>query len=177
MAIADGPRYVIEPFSKDRHDRSKFSCGVEPLDRYLQEQADQDRKRKIAVPYMLIEEGQPNILGYYSLSAFSIHLGELPPDVAKRLPRYPDVPATLLGRLAVNQGYQGQGLGELLLMDALYRSLDQSYRVASFAIVVDAINDNATDFYLHFEFLPFPDHPKRLFLPLKTIEELRSTTP
>lgn len=173
MPIIDEPRYVIEPFSKDRHDRSNFSCAIEPLDRYLREQADQDRKKRIAAPFVLVEEGQPNVLGYYTLSAFSIHLEQLPPAVARRLPHYPDVPATLLGRLAVNQVHQGQRLGEFLLMDALYRSLGQSNKVASFAVVVDAINENARSFYLHFEFLPFPDRPDRLFLPMKTIEQLR----
>ncbi|OGF55203.1 MAG: GNAT family N-acetyltransferase [Candidatus Fraserbacteria bacterium RBG_16_55_9] len=162
----------MEPFNKKRHDRSSFCCGIELLDRYLHEQADQDRKRKIAAPFVLIEEDQLDVLGYYTLSAFSIHLEELPPDLTKRLPRYPDVPATLLGRLAVDQMHQGKGLGELLLMDALHRSLSQTAKVASFAIVVDAINENARNFYLHFGFQLFPDRSDRLFLPMKTIEQL-----
>jgi GNAT superfamily N-acetyltransferase len=172
MPSSDKPRYIVEPLSKDRHDRSHFSCGIDSLDRYLREQADQDRKRKIAVPFVLVEKDQPTVLGYYTLSALSVHLGELPPGVAKRLPHYPVVPATLLGRLAVHRTGQGQGLGEFLLMDALFRSLDQSTKVASFAIVVDALNESARNFYLRFEFMPFPSHPNRLFLPMKTVEKL-----
>ncbi len=172
MPSFDNPRYVVEPLNKNRHDRSHFSCGIELLDRYLKEQADQDRKRKIAVPFVLVEKDQPHVLGYYTLSSLSIHLEELPPGVAKRLPRYPDVPATLLGRLAVHRMSQRQGLGEFLLMDALYRSLDQSGKVASFAVVVDSINESARNFYLHFEFIPFPDRPDRLFLPMETIKKL-----
>lgn len=125
------------------------------------------------MPFVLVEKGQPNVLGYYTLSAFSIHLGELPPSVAQKLPRYPDVPATLLGRLAVHRECQGQRLGEFLLVDALYRGLDQSDKVASFAIVVDSINEDARNFYLHFGFIPFPNRLDRLFLPMKTVEQLR----
>jgi predicted GNAT family N-acyltransferase len=166
-------RYVIEPLRKDWHDRAQFSCGIESLDRYLKEQADQDRKRKIAAPFVLIEKDQPPVLGYYTLSALSIHLEQLPSDVAQKLPRYPEVPATLLGRLAVHQECRGQRLGEFLLLDALYRSCDQSEKVASFAVVVDAIDESARNFYLHFGFISFPERFERLFLPMKTIEQLR----
>lgn len=170
MSQTAEPQYRIESFDKKRHNRSNFACGVESLDLYLQKQVNQDLKRKIAAPFVLVEEGQPEVLGYYTLSAFSVHLGELPPDITKRLPRYPDVPATLLGRLAVDQTCRGRGLGEFLLMDALHRSLKQTGKIASFAVVVDAVNEDARNFYLHFGFQPFPDRADRLFLPMKTIE-------
>ena len=166
------PRYLIEPFDKNCHSRSAFSCGVESLDLYLHNQIAQDLKRKIAAPFVLLEVGQIEVLGYYTLSAFSVRLRELPPDMTKRLPLYPDVPATLLGRLAVDRKYCGRGLGEFLLMDALHRSMEQTRKIASFAIVVDAIDDDARYFYLHFGFLPFPDFAARLFLPMQTIDKL-----
>lgn len=172
MSQTDEPQYRIEPFDKKRHNRSNFACGIESLDLYLQRQVNQDLKRKIAAPFVLVEEGQPEVLGYYTLSAFSVHLGELPADITKRLPRYPDVPATLLGRLAVDQTCRGRGLGEFLLMDALHRSLRQTEKIASFAVVVDAVNEDARNFYLHFGFQPLPDRADRLFLPMKTIEKL-----
>ncbi|MFQ5794421.1 MAG: GNAT family N-acetyltransferase [Candidatus Bipolaricaulia bacterium] len=174
MSETDESPYLIEPFDKKRHDRSNFSCGIESLDRYLHKQASQDRKRRIAAPFVLVKEGQPDVLGYYTLSAFSIYLEDLPVDLAQRLPHYPDVPATLLGRLAVDQKWQGKGLGEFLLMDALSRSLNQANKIASFALVVDAVNENARNFYLYFGFQPFLDRPDRLFLPMKTIEQLFS---
>jgi predicted GNAT family N-acyltransferase len=98
-------------------------------------------------------------------------LGELPKELIKKLPRYPEVPATLLGRLAIDITCRGQGLGEYLLSDALYRSLASSKEVASFAVIVDAIDERARDFYLHFNFIPFPESHNRLFLPMKTIEQ------
>lgn len=170
MPESDPQLYRIEPFDKSRHDRTNFSCGIESLDHYLKKQANQDLKRGIAAPFVLVEEGQPDVLGYYTLSAFSIDLEDLPKGLTRKLPRYPEVPATLLGRLAVDRSCQGKGLGEFLLIDALDRSLDQSDKVASFAVVVDVINDRARDFYLHFGFQPLADRPDRLFLTMKDIE-------
>ncbi|MGH9340143.1 MAG: DUF1778 domain-containing protein [Acidobacteriota bacterium] len=87
----------------------------------------QDARRDVAVPFVLVDEHSPKtILGYYTLSAFSVDLGDLPADMIRRLPSYPVVRATLLGRLAVNQRHQGRGIGEFLLMDALQRVHTQS---------------------------------------------------
>jgi len=171
--VAEVPTaYRIEPLEPRRHDRDGFSCGKEPLDRYLKQQASQDARNKIAAPFVALPEGSTIVAGYYSLSALSIPLGKLPDAVAKKLPRYPEVPVTLLGRLARDMRHKGQGLGELLLMDSLARSLTTSRQVASFAVVVDAIDTEAYAFYQHFEFLPFPDRPDRLFLPMRVIEKL-----
>jgi GNAT superfamily N-acetyltransferase len=112
------------------------------------------------------------LCGYYTLSAFSIELAALPSDIAKQLPRYPVVPATLLGRLAVDSRFHGLKLGAFLLMDALQRAYQQADHIASAAVVVDAIDDEARRFYLHFDFLTFPEHQDRLFLPMRTIVEL-----
>ena len=91
---------------------------------------------------------------------------------ARKLPSYPNVPVTLLGRLAVDQRHAGQDLGEFLLMDALHRSLTQSSQIAAVATVVDAIDDNAIRFYRHFNFMPFPELLNRLFLPMQTVAAL-----
>lgn len=166
------PSWIFQPLAK-HHDRDAFSCGNESLDDYLKKTARQDASRKVAAPFVLIEAVDPKtILGYYTLSAFSVDLGALPEDVARKLPFYPNVPVTLLGRLAVDQRQQGRGLGEILLMDALYRALFLSSQIASTAVVVEAIDDQAVSFYRHFNFLPFPDKPNRLFLPMKTIADL-----
>ncbi len=163
--------FAIEPLGK-HHQRAAFSSGSESLDRYLRHQAGQEARRHIAVTFVLVDTQHQVIAGYYTLSATSILLGELPPEVADKLPRYPLVPATLLGRLAVDTGYQGKGLGEFLLMDALRRSLAQSQAIASMAVVVDAEGDRASSFYARYGFIQFPEHPHRLFLPMKTIAAL-----
>jgi predicted N-acetyltransferase YhbS len=161
--------WVIESL-RSGHDRASFSCGNASLDRYLKEQARQDLRRACATTFVLVaKRGRPSILGYYTLSSYGIDVGELPADVAKKLPRYPLIPATLLGRLAVDLRYQGQGIGEILLMDALYRALVQSVKIGAAAVVVDAIDAGATKFYEHFEFIAFPSIRGRLFLPMKTI--------
>ena len=142
--------YRVEPLRAD-HNRASFHSGVPELDRYLQQQAGQDARRRVAAPFVLIG---PNgaLAGYYTLSAYSVRLGELPEATAKKLPHYPLPPATLLGRLAVAASCRGQHLGRFLLMDALYRSWKNTSEVASIGVVVEALGENARAFYLHHEF-------------------------
>ena len=164
--------WLIEPLAK-RHDRNAFSCGKWLLDRYLKNQAGQDARRRVAAPFVMVAGGGgAAVLGYYTLSAFGIDLGDLPEETARRLPRYPTVPATLLGRLAVHRDCRGQGLGEFLLMDALYRALTQSTRIAAAAVIVDAMDDDAWRFYRHFDFISFPARGDLLFLPMTIVARL-----
>jgi GNAT superfamily N-acetyltransferase len=114
------------------------------------------------------------ILGYYTLSAYGIRVTELPAHLAKRLPRYPLIPTTLLGRLAVSRERQGQKLGRLLLMDALHRSWKNTTQIASVGVVAEAINEAAHSFYRHHEFIALDGHPKRLFVAMLTLEKLFS---
>ena len=164
-------RYRVEALGR-QHDRSGFSCGSEPLDHYLRAQAGQDARKHVAAPFVLCEGEGHTVLGFYTLSAISVDIGEWPETVAKKLPRYPVVPATLLGRLAIDRRFQGQGAGEYLLMDALHRSLQASRQVAALAVIVDAKDERAVTFYRRYEFIPFVDQPTRLFLPLSVIEKL-----
>src|SRR5437660_9005663 len=158
----------IEPLRND-HDRTDFSCGNATLDRYLKEQAGQDFRRDCATPFILVPRpGSTSILGFYTLSSYGIDVGELPADVVRKLPRYPLIPATLLGRLAVDRRYQGQGIGEFLLLDALHRAVVKSSEIAAAAVVVDAIDARAAQFYQHFGFVPFPSIAGCLFLSMKT---------
>jgi GNAT superfamily N-acetyltransferase len=160
--------YRIEAL-RPAHDRGAFHSGVEELDEYLKRQAGQDARRKVAAPFVLLDAND-TILGYYTLSAYSVRLSVLPEALAKKLPRYPLVPATLLGRLAVSTACHGRGLGRLLLMDALHRSWRNTAEVASAGVAVEALDAAARRFYLHHEFMPLLDHPNRLFLPMTTIE-------
>lgn len=166
----DKPHFVIEPLSQ-RHDRAAFSCGVEALDAYLQNQAGQDFRKRAAVPFIITPDGK-TIAGYYTLSQYAIQLDEIPEDIAKKLPKYPIIPATLLGRLAVSTGFRGQGLGALLLMDALNRALQHSRELASAGVVVDAKEAAALRFCTKFGFLELPRVARRLFLPMGTVEQL-----
>ena len=154
------------------HDRSAFACGSDALDRYLQHQARQDAERRVAAPFVLVSPPAPRVLGYYTLSAFTVHIDELPEALARKLPRYPQLPVTLIGRLAVDRALQGQGAGALLLMDALFRSLSGAAQIAALAVVVDAKDDAAAAFYRRFDFLPLQIPPRRLFLPMKTVERI-----
>jgi predicted GNAT family N-acyltransferase len=163
-------KFAIEPLG-DKHDRAAFSCGVEALDSYLHKQAGQDARRHAAVPFVATADGK-TIAGYYTLSQYAIQLDAVPDAVAKKLPKYPMVPTTLLGRLAVSTEFRGRRVGETLLMDALRRSLELSKQVASTGVIVDAKDDSAVSFYTKYGFLDLPKVERRLFLPVGTIEQL-----
>jgi len=148
----------IEPLGP-RHDRSGFSCGVSVLDRYLQEQAGQDARRRVAAPFVASTNGI-KVLGFYTLSATSIQLADIPAALAKKLPWYPRLPATLLGRLATDLSARGVGLGRLLLVDAIVRAVRSD--IASFAMVLEAKDDTAASFYERESFSRLPGTPIRL---------------
>ncbi|MCO5146097.1 MAG: GNAT family N-acetyltransferase [Aquamicrobium sp.] len=152
-----------------QHDRAAFESGVEPLDRYFRTQAGQDARKHMAAPFVLVlPDG--TVGGYYTLSAMAVNVGEWPEATVRKLPRYPLIPATLLGRLAVDRRHQGRGYGRFLLADALYRALRSE--VASFAVIVDAKDEAARRFYERESFLPFPDRPLMLFRPMADIAAL-----
>lgn len=152
-----------------QHDRSTFASGVEALDRYFRVQAGQEARKHIATPFVLVL-ADGSVGGYYTLSATAIKLASLPPGMVRRLPRYPLVAATLLGRLAVDRQHRGKGYGRFLLADALFRAVRSE--IASFAAVVDAKDETARRFYARESFLPFPDQPMKLFRPLSDIAVL-----
>lgn len=151
------------------HDRAAFDCGSDPLTRYLRQQASQDMRRRVAACFVALQ-GETRIAGFYTLAAASVLLADLPAATAKKLPRYPMVPAVRMGRLAVDQAFKGQGLGGALLADALARCARAE--IAAHALVVDAKDEGAAAFYRHHGFLPLPDSPLTLFLPLATVQGL-----
>ena len=165
------PKYEIEPLG-DAHDRAAFASGIAPLDRYLREQAGQEMRRNVAAVFVLRMGGSSTIAGYYTLSATSTEPTGLPRDLQKRLPRYPTLPALLIGRLAVDQRYQGQGIGRALLTSALSRSLRLRTEVGAIGVIVDAKDDRARQFYERYGFQGFLDDPYRLFLPMQTVADL-----
>lgn len=166
----DEPALVIEPLGP-RHDRATFSCGEPALDGYLQRQASQDVRRRIARVFVAVVGSPTEVAGYYTLSAASFAKADLPAEVGKRLPHHA-IPAVLLGRLAIASPRQGHGLGESLLLDAIRRVVRASETIAVHAMIVDAKNDRAARFYERYGFMRFPSLPRRLFLPIQTFEQL-----
>lgn len=122
--------------------------------------------------FVLIDQPDSNVLAYYTLSAYSVEVVELDNVLAKSLPKYPLLPATLLGRLAVDVNYQGKGVGEVVLIDALKRSLAATVQVASIAIVVDAVDQRAASFYQKYGFQGFKQHPLKLYLSMRSVAQL-----
>ncbi len=152
--------------------RKEFSCGVAALDRYLQTRARQDADSRVAATFVLTEPPATHVLGYYTLSSASILLDDLPATLRKKLPRYPQLPVTLLGRLAVDQRAKRRGFGEFLLLDALRRSFEAADDIGAMAVIVDAKDESAAKFYARYGFMPLPEHARRMFLSMNTVAEL-----
>lgn len=155
----------IEPLG-DAHERGAFRCGEEALDWYFQTQATQDIRRRVANCFVAVEIATGQVAAFYTMSAASIAFVDLPPEESKRLPRYPTLPAVRIGRLAVDERFQGRGLGEALLMNAVERTIRAD--AAAFTLLVEAKNDRAVAFYRRYGFRALQDHPRTLFLPLAT---------
>jgi GNAT superfamily N-acetyltransferase len=163
--------YISEPL-QTKYNKTDFLCGESLLDNYIQKQANQDIKRKLAACFVIPDSVSNRIAAYYTLSNNSIPLHEVPLELRKKLPKsYHSIPTTLLGRLAIDKNYQGRGMGKLLLIDALKRSYLTSKNIGSFAVIVDPLHDKAKRFYLKYGFIPLPDSGK-MFLPMKTIGQL-----
>lgn len=152
-----------EPLGK--HERRLFSCGVAALDDWFRLRAGQDDKRNVARIFVAIDD-QLGVVGFYTLSTFALTIGDLPDKHAKRLPRYDLIPAALIGRLARDRRVRGQGVGDLLLADAVRRIASAANTLAVFAIIVEAKDEQAAAFYRDFGFMGFPSRPLRLFLPV-----------
>jgi GNAT superfamily N-acetyltransferase len=152
--------------------KQKFESGTEQLDNYLHYQAGQDVKRKLTAVFILPGEDY-TIKGYYTLSNDALPRNSIPEHLLKKLPlAYANLPVMLLGRLAIHKSFQGQGLGSLLLIDALKRSYNTAVSsIGSMTIVVDPIDEKARSFYLKYGFIDLPDSG-RMFNPMGTVAQL-----
>jgi ribosomal protein S18 acetylase RimI-like enzyme len=163
---------TVPPFRfeslNEQHHRSVFRCGEQALDKYFQTQVTQDIRRRIANCFVGVETATERVAAFYTLSAASIALTELPPDETRRLPHYPAVPVVRIGRLAVDLHFQRRGPGELMLMNVVHRMVHDS--AAAFALLVDAKNDIAVTFYQRYGFRAIAGKPRTLFLPLATAQ-------
>jgi predicted GNAT family N-acyltransferase len=168
--MTEGPHYQILALNPSVHDRAEFDCGEAPLNRYFREQASQEMKRKVAGCWVIVSQERPDhVLGFYTLSSEAVdmkELGDADPDVAKRLPRYPRLGAVLLGRLAVAKTAQKQGLGELLLFDAMHRTLNAQIPAA--LMITDPKDSAAGAFYRKYGFKAL--NPERLFITTQQLQ-------
>ena len=152
------------------HKRDDFDCGEESLNRYLRQYASQHQKKNIGRVYVAVEVGQQKVLGYYTLANGAVSFASVPS--AKGLPREYPIPVILLARIAVDNSMRGQGMGAALLFDALKRAAEVAEVSAAYAVIVDALHDQAKSFYLHYDFDESLDDPLRLFLPLSDVRAL-----
>ena len=161
------PLFVVELLAD--HDRTEFSCGTAALDRYFKTQVTQDIRRHVTNCFVAVEVGTQIVAGFYTIAAASIPTPDLPENITKKLPRYPSVPAIRVGRLAVDAGFHGRGLGGALLADAAAKGLKAD--AAAFAMLVDAKDEAAVAFYEHHGFERLISQPGSLFLALGTAEK------
>ena len=167
---SDSTRFLIEPLDPATHRREAFDCGVAPLNEFLRTRARKEAVAGMSVCFVAVPRDEPRqVAGFYTLSAAIIVRSELPDTLTKKLPRYRELPATLLGRLARSLDFKGARLGDLLMVSALCRAVEGAKQIASWAIVTDPKDQNARKFYGSFGFRPLT--PERLFL---TMEEAAS---
>lgn len=166
----DNPKYFFEPLG-NAHNRAAFSSEEPALTIYLQTQANQDAHKNLAAVFVMTSDGK-QIAGYYTLSQYAIKSDEIPIEIRRKLSRQNEIPATMIGRLARHEELRHTGAGDLVLADALNRSLENSRQVASWAVVVDAKNLKVAEFYKRWEFQELPSKPLKLFLPMKTIAKM-----
>lgn len=166
-------KFKSEPLDRKKHNRAAFSCEHQALTDYIKQQASQDVKKNVAAVFVLTPD-RVTISGYYTLSQYGVDAGDVPQELLEQLkiPKYPRLPATLIGRLARHRDLKGQAIGEILLMDALRKALEATRTVASVAVVVEAKDENAVKFYKRYGFIAIPDHPDRLFMPMATVRQL-----
>ena len=164
---------MTQPFAIEllglQHKRDTFACGVEPLDRYFREQVSQDVRRRATACYVMREAATDAIAGFYTLAAGSVLLSGMPQTLAKKLPRYPDVPVARLGRLAVDEKFRVRKLGAAMLWDAISRAARSE--VVVYGVVVDAKDDEAVAFYEHHGFVMLSAGTRRLVLPIASVAE------
>lgn len=162
--------FFIEPLAG--HDRATFTCGEASVDRWFRERAGQMARRGLAAVHVLVEEATGTVAGFYTLSNFTVTVTELPPALARGMPRNILLPAHLIGQLGVDTRYQGRRLGDLLLYDALKRAERLTGESASLGVVVHALSERAAGWYRRNGFEPFPDFPLHLILRMQDIRAL-----
>ena len=164
-------QFIVEALDPAKHGREMFDCGVSALNDFLRTRARKEMEAGTSACFVLVpESAAERIAGFYTLSAAAIRRSDLPEALVKKLPRYPELPATMLGRLARSLEFKGQGIGNRLMISALWRAVEGAKQVASWAVVTEPKDERASRFYESFGFRALT--PYRLFIPIKDAAEL-----
>lgn len=151
--MSNQPIFIVEPLNPAKHRREEFDCGVAALNDFLRLRARKEMESGTSACFVMVAEDEPSVIaGYYTLSAATIQRTALPESVTKKLPRYHEFPATLLGRLARDLRFKGQQIGERLMASMMHRAVKASGEIASWAIVTDPKDTKAREFYSSFGF-------------------------
>jgi GNAT superfamily N-acetyltransferase len=161
--------FGLEPLSR-RHPRRAFRCGEVQVDDWLATKALQHQDKHLSVTKVLLDQAAA-IAGYYTLATGQVDFGDLPAELAKRLPRRA-LPVAVLAWLGISTLHQGQGLGRSLLAQALRDCYEAGKTFAFIAVILDCLGDSARAFYQQWDFAELPGHPYRLFLSAKQLEAM-----
>lgn len=165
------PKWITLPFAEG-HDAADFDCGNPTLSDWIRQYAGQHERRGLARTYVLVRPGESRVMGYYALATTSIQFDVVPSKHAKKLPRRSPIPAVLIGRLAVDRSLHGQGLGAVLLIDAMRKADSVAGQVGVQSIVVHAMDDEVKGFYTKRGFEELLDDPRHLFIPMPVVRRL-----
>ena len=170
-------RFAIRGFDPSKHDRTDFSCGVTQIDNYLKLTAKKASKADVVRIWVVVDP-EDRIIGFYGINMHAVHAGEMPEPVAKKALGHGFLPAAFIAMVGVDRSHQGRGLGTALLADALNRIAGAADEIAACVVVLDVLNDGDPDavarrkaYYQGLGFIPLPDHPFRLFMPIETARE------
>lgn len=177
-AVRHSQWILVEPFDPQKHDRAAFSCGTVRLDNFLKRTARKQQAGDFTRVWIATGSGQTRILGYYALNAHSLEGDDLPVHLTRNAPRSGSIPAVYLSMIAVDHRYQGQGIGRILLADALKRAAVAAGEVGLKAVILDVIEDGGTEitekrraFYAGMGFQSFPSRPLRMFISIETVRQ------
>jgi ribosomal protein S18 acetylase RimI-like enzyme len=162
-------RLTIEPLDRQKHDRAAFSCGVATIDNYIAKSAAKHQDENVTRVRVACLDATPIIAGFYALNSHAIDVTSLPEPERKRLPHYPTTPAVYLSMIAVHQEFQGHGVGQYLLADALKRVEKVAEEIGTRFIVLDALNEGAAKLYARIGFVALPSAPGRMILNIARI--------
>ena len=171
----------IEPLDPQKHDRAAFSCGTDRLDNFLKRTARKHQAGDFTRVWVATEGGRAEILGFYALNAHSLEGDDLPANLTRNAPRSGGIPAVYLSMIAVDRRRQGQGLGRILLADALNRAAAAADQIGLKAVVLDVIEDGGPGitekrraFYAAMGFQSLPSRPLRMFIGIETVRKART---
>ena len=165
---------VFEKLTRS-HDRKNFDCGNFELNEFLKKAARQNIKKNLGITYVLTDSSK-TIYGFYTIAASAVAVSNLPEELRSALPGYPEIPAFLIARLAVDKEYSGKGLGETILMRAFQRILEISDKGGVHLITVEAKDEKVVPFYSKYGFEPVPSNSKYLFIPVNTVKKAFSNS-